>query len=41
MNAMGLPSINNIKGFMEASEGISWMTKLAGKTSWKQEGAFS
>ena len=40
MNALGLPTINNIKGFVEVAEGMSWMTKLAGKTSWAQEGAF-
>ena len=40
MNSLGLPSIKNIKGFIEVAEGMSWMTKLAGKTSWAQEGAF-
>jgi hypothetical protein len=40
LNALGLPSINNIKGFIEVAEGMSWMTKLAGKGSWAQEGAF-
>jgi hypothetical protein len=40
MNALGLPSINNIKGFVETGEGMSWMTKLAGKMSWAQAEAF-
>jgi hypothetical protein len=40
MNALGLPSINNIKGFLEVAEGMSWRAKLAGKGSWAQEGAF-
>jgi len=40
MNALGLPSINSIKGFIEAAEGMSWRAKLAGKGSWSQEGDF-
>jgi hypothetical protein len=40
MNALGLPSINNIKGFLEVAEGMSWRAKLAGKGSWAQEGDF-
>jgi hypothetical protein len=40
MNALGLPSINNIKGFLEVAEGKSWRAKLAGKGIWVEEGAF-
>lgn len=40
MNALGLSSISSIKGFVEAGEGMAWMTTLAGKIAWTQEGAF-
>jgi hypothetical protein len=40
MNALGLPSIRSVRGFVQPGDNMSWMFKLAGKTRWAQEDAF-
>jgi|GEM_PF-5835627 len=40
MNALGLPYILRVKGFVEIPENGSWMREIWDKYTWQQEGEF-